>query len=334
MSKENKQVFSGIGGQAVMEGIMMRSKDSYAVAVRKPDGEIEVMEGEAARFSDKHPWAAWPFVRGVFSFVDSIRLGIKTLMWSASFELEEDEKKDDGEKQEAGKKQASDAGEKKKDSGLSDAGVAVTVLISFAVAVGMFSLLPAFIASLLSKVIQSHFVIALLEGLIRLAIFVGYVAAISLMKDIRRVYMYHGSEHKCINCLEHGLPLTVENVMASSKEHKRCGTSFLLLVMLISVILFMFIRVDTLGMRFLTRILLIPVIASLSFELLTFTGKHDNKLTYILSRPGMWMQALTTKEPEPEMCEVAIQAVEKVFDWQAFLEENFKETGSDAVSGA
>ena len=307
--------FSGIGGQAVLEGIMMKNGQDYAIAVRRPDGEIEVKKEKHVSFQDKHKWAKWPFVRGVFAFIDSLSLGMDTLSWSASF-VEEEPKKD-------GKKQ--DTGKKEKSAGLSKAETVITIIVAVVLAIGVFVVLPTYLSNLLKKWISSMTLIAVLEGVIRLVIFIAYVSLISLMKDIRRVYMYHGSEHKCINCIESGLPLTVENVMKSSKEHRRCGTSFLLFVMLISIILFIFIRIEYLPLRMLSRLALIPVVAGLSYELLRLNGRFDNKLTWILSRPGMWMQALTTREPDPDMAEVAIQAVEAVFDWRKFLEENFSD---------
>lgn len=311
--------YSGIGGQAVMEGIMMRNGNRYAVAVRKPDGEIEVMENTVNGFSDRHAWAKWPIIRGVVSFVDSLVLGMSTLMWSASFEeTEEKEKEDSAEKAEIAD------GDKKKESGaLTKGEMTVTVVLAILLAVGIFMVLPTVLVGFLKHFTDSAFLIALAEGVLRLALFIAYVVSISLMQDIRRVYMYHGSEHKCINCIEHNLPLTVENVMKSSKEHKRCGTSFLLIVMLIAILLFMFIRIDNMLLRILSRILLVPVIAGISYEILRFTGRHDNKFVYLISRPGMWMQGLTTREPTEDMVEVAIQAVESVFDWKAWQEENF-----------
>ena len=301
--------YSGIGGQAVMEGIMMRNGSEYAIAVRKPDGEIEIKKEKTGNFPERHKWAKWPLVRGVVSFIDSLVTGMSTLMWSASFAEETEEKN----------------GEKKTET-LSDAEMTFTLILAVALAIGIFVVLPTVLSGLLKKWIASSFLRALLEGILRLAIFVGYVAGISCMKDIKRVYMYHGSEHKCINCVEHGLPLTVENVMKSSKEHKRCGTSFLIIVMLVSVVVFMFVRIDALFPRILSRLLLVPVIAGISYEVLRFTGRSDSKFVYIISRPGMWMQALTTKEPTADMAEVAIRAVEEVFDWRKFLSENFPET--------
>ena len=165
--------------------------------------------------------------------------------------------------------------------------------------------------------------LSLAEGVIRLLIFILYVAAISAMQDIRRVFMYHGAEHKCINCVEHGMDLTVENVMASSREHKRCGTSFLLIIMVISIVVFTLVHVDTFWMRVATRILLIPVVAGVSYEFLRLAGRSDNRLVNLLSRPGLWLQKLTTREPDPDMVEVAIASVEAVFDWRTYLAENF-----------
>jgi len=293
--------YSGIGGQAVLEGIMMKNKDRYAVAVRKADGTIEVMEQATQAYSDTHKWAKWPIVRGVVSFIESLSVGFSTLMWSGSFAEDEN-----GNKVELSKTEQT-----------------FTIILGVVLAIAIFTVLPTLILNFLKTLIPNEILLAFLEGILRLAIFIGYIAAVSLMPDIKRTFMYHGSEHKCINCLEHGLPLTVENVMKSSKEHRRCGTSFLLIVMLISIVFFMIIRFDNLALKMVSRILLIPVIAGVSFEILRFTGNHDNKFTYIISRPGMWMQGLTTKEPTADMVEVAIAAVEKVFDWKQFLTENY-----------
>lgn len=197
-----------------------------------------------------------------------------------------------------------------------------TVLLSVVLAVAIFMLLPFWIASLLEKVISSNTVLTLIEGLIRIVIFVGYVLAISMMKDIKRVFMYHGAEHKSINCIENGLPLTVENVKKQSTRHKRCGTSFMLFVVIVSAIFFMFIRVDNMWMRMLYRILLIPVIAGVSYEFIKLAGRSESPVVAALSKPGLWLQGLTTREPDKEMIEVAIQSVEAVFDWKAFLAEN------------
>lgn len=303
--------YSGIGGQAVMEGVMMKNEDRYAVAVRKPDGTIETKVEDYRGPKEKSIWRKIPIVRGVISFVESLYLGMHTLMYSASFfEDEEPNKKGkeltEEEKEKNAKKEARE--EKLMMGG--------TVVFSIVLAVALFFALPYFLSSLFEKLIPSQMVLALIEGLIRLVIFLAYIALISLTPDIKRVFMYHGAEHKCINCIEHGLELNVENVRASSKEHKRCGTSFLLIVMLISVVFFMFIRVDAGWLRLLLRLLLIPVIAGVSFEFIRLAGRYDNWFVNLFSKPGLWMQHLTTKEPEDDMIEVGIASVEAVFDWR------------------
>ena len=199
----------------------------------------------------------------------------------------------------------------------------LTIACSVVMAVAIFMILPYFLSQLFRKFTDSTTLITLLEGAVRLVIFFGYILLISRMKDIQRVFMYHGAEHKCINCIEHGMELNVENVLKSSRLHKRCGTSFLFIVMIVSIIFFLFIRIESPIWRVVFRLLLIPVIAGVSYEFLSFAGKHDSKLVDILSRPGMWMQGLTTKEPDDTMIEVAIAAVEAVFDWRAYLDENF-----------
>lgn len=299
--------YSGIGGQAVMEGVMMKNKDHYAVAVRKPDGNIEVKKEEFKGISSKCKFFRVPFIRGIFSFIDSLTLGISTLTYSASFyEEEEDTKKTEQEK-------------KKSDTVFN----VITIMISVILAVGIFMVVPFYLSQLLEKVISSKTLIIFLEGVIRLLIFIIYIVLISFMKDIKRVYMYHGAEHKCINCIEHGMPLTVDNVRISSKEHKRCGTSFMLLVMCISILILMLVRFDSRILRLVARIVLIPVIAGISFELLRLAGTKENVFTNIISKPGLLLQRLTTKEPDDSMIEVGIASVEAVFDWKSYLKENF-----------
>ena len=311
--------YSGVGGQAVMEGVMMKNEDRYAVAVRKPDHTIDVKVSTFKETIKNKKLRRLPFIRGVINFIESLILGMQTLMYSASFfEDDEDEKK----KKEAmtqEERKAQEEKEKKQEKAMMGGTVAFSVVF----ALGLFFFLPYFLSGIFHKVIASDTVIALLEGLIRLAIFIGYIALISLTPDIKRVFMYHGAEHKCINCIEHGMELNVENVRKSSRQHKRCGTSFIMIVMVISILFFMVIRTDTIWLRIVSRIVLIPVIAGVSYEFLSFAGKHDSKLVDILSRPGMWMQGLTTKEPDDTMIEVAIAAVEEVFDWRAYLDENF-----------
>lgn len=309
---------SNIGGQAVMEGVMMKNVDRYAVAVRKPDQEIVVKVEEYQSFIKNKKILSLPFIRGVFNFIDSMVLGMKTLTYSAEFFMDEEEEEQEKKPQ----KEKTPEEKKKGDSIL----MGLTVAFSIVMAVGIFMVLPYFISSLFRRVTDSATLIALGEGLVRILIFVGYILLISRMKDIQRVFMYHGAEHKCINCIEHGLELNVENVMKSSKQHKRCGTSFLLIVMVISIILFLFIRVESPVWRVGIRILLVPVIAGISYEFIRLAGRSENKLVEVLSKPGMWMQNLTTREPDESMAEVAIASVEAVYDWRAYLAENFGKT--------
>lgn len=309
--------YSGIGGQAVLEGIMMKNKDNYATAVRKPDGEIVVGKDTYVSLTEKVKFFSLPFVRGIFSFADSMILGMRTLTWSASF-FEDDE----GD-EEPGKFEQwliDKFGEK-----LESVVMSVVMVFSVLMAIAIFMVLPLLIANVFRLFVKSDTVMAILEGCIRIGIFITYIKVISNMNDIKRTFMYHGSEHKCINCLENGLILNVENVRKSSKEHKRCGTSFLLIVMVISILFFMVVRVSTIWMRIVSRIVLIPVIAGVSYEVLRLAGRSNSKIMDIISRPGMWMQGLTTTEPDDSMIEVAIAAVEAIFDWKAYLEENFPE---------
>ena len=310
---------SGIGGQAVMEGVMMKNGDRYAVAVRKPDKEIIVKTAESPSFVKGKKFFGLPFVRGVFNFVDSLVLGMKTLTYSAGFFDDEEEEEPEKEPSKLEKKIDDFLGTKK---GM-DLLMGVTVAFSMVLAVAVFMILPYLLSLLLRKVTDSQSLIAACEGVLKIAIFMGYITLISRMKDIQRVFMYHGAEHKCINCIEHGLELNVENVMKSSREHKRCGTSFLLIVMVVSIILHMFIRVDSKTLGFVIRILLLPVVAGISYEFIRLAGTSDNRLVALLSKPGMALQHMTTREPSPDMVEVAIASVEAVFDWKKFLNENF-----------
>ena len=313
MRKNRGNRYSGIGGQAVLEGIMMKNKDQYAVAVRKPDGEIEVEVDVYRGVMHESKITKIPFLRGIFNFIDSLMLGTKTLNYSASFYEDED------------------AEETKTDKFLDKlfGGNAEKILMGFTtvfsvvLAVAIFIVLPYFLASLLQDYVRNTSLMAIIEGAMRIVIFLLYVVGISAMKDIKRVYQYHGAEHKCINCIEKGRPLTVKNVMRSSRLHKRCGTSFMFLVMFVSIILFFFIRVQNPLQRVVIRILLIPVIAGISYEIIRWAGRSNNIFVRILSAPGMWLQRLTTKEPDESMAEVAIKAVEAVFDWKEYLHETF-----------
>ena len=301
---------SGIGGQAVLEGVMMKNRDRYAVAVRKSDGEIEVEKGYCQSLRDKYLVCDLPIIRGVVTFVESLVLGMKSLTDSSKYyEDEEEENK---------QKQMDDATKERHEK----IETTFTVILSIILAVGIFMVLPFFISELLKNVIKSAKVLAVIEGIIRIILFIGYVFAISFVEDIKRVFMYHGAEHKTINCVEHMLPLTVENVRKQSREHKRCGTSFIFIVLFISIIFFIFIRVDNMWLKVLYRIVLVPVIAGVSYEFIRLAGKSENALVNILSKPGMMLQKLTTKEPDDSMIEVAIASVEAVFDWKKFQEDS------------
>lgn len=307
MAKKKSKCYSGIGGQAVLEGIMMKNQEKYAVAVRKPDGEIAVELENYQGLLHGNKINSIPFVRGIFNFIDSLVLGMKCLNYSASFYEEEDT--------EGKKAKSSEGGEKIL--------TALVTIFSIIFAVGIFVVLPYFLASLCKGFVRNASLMAIIEGAIRIAIFILYIWAISLMKDIRRLYRYHGAEHKCINCIEKGRPLTVHNVMRSSRLHKRCGTSFIFFVLFVSIVLFFFIRVESPVQKVVLRILLMPVVAGISYEIIRLAGRSDNILVRIISAPGMWIQRMTTKEPDKQMVEVAIAAVEAVFDWKKYLYDNF-----------
>lgn len=319
---------SNIGGQAVMEGIMMRHKDVYSVAVRKPDKEIEVKVEDYKSVVKCKSLQKLPILRGVFSFIDSLVVGTKCLMYSATFfEDEEDLKK--REELEGEEKEKELAKKEKADKAL----MTGTVILSVVLSVGLFIVLPYLLASLLRNIGVSETGVTLAEAGVRIVLFLAYMLLISKMQDIQRVFMYHGAEHKCINCVENGLPLNVENVMKSSRFHKRCGTSFLFFVIIISIIFFLgffaVVPIKTMWLRVLVRILLVPVIAGVSYEVIRLAGNSDNSIVAFFSKPGMALQKLTTKEPTPDMAEVAIQAVEAVFDWKAYLRENFPDVKID-----
>ena len=317
--------YSGIGGQAVMEGVMMKNQEKYAVAVRKPDQEIVVETSTYEGLIKNKKIRNMPILRGVFSFIESLVLGMKTLTFSASFfEEEEDEKSGSrkAEKRAGAKKPApTEEEQKKKEKRQENALMGGTVAISIVLAVAIFMVLPYYISVFFQRFITSQTLLALLEGVIRLTIFIGYVAAISLMPDIKRVYMYHGAEHKCINCIEQGMDLTVENVRKSSRLHKRCGTSFLLIVMLISIVFFLFIRVDNRILQLLLRLVSIPVIAGVSYEFIRLAGRSDHMLVNLFSKPGLLLQRITTREPDDSMIEVGNASVEAVSDWKAYVKE-------------
>ena len=314
MGKKKKTThYSGIGGQAVLEGVMMKNKDDYAVAIRKPNGEIEVEVDVYRGILHDSALKKIPFIRGIFNFLDSMILGMKTINYSASFY--EDEEAEETKLDKALNKVSGGRAEKIL--------MGVTTVASIVIAIAVFMLLPYFLSTLLVQYIRNDSLLAIIEGIIRILIFVIYIVAISLMKDIHRLYQYHGAEHKCINCVENGRPLTIHNVMRSSRIHKRCGTSFMFLVVFVSIILFFFIRVQNPALRVVLRIALVPVIAGISYEIIRLAGRSDNVFVKIISAPGMWLQKLTTKEPDREMAEVAIKSVEAVFDWKSYLKDEF-----------
>lgn len=302
--------YSGIGGQAVIEGVMMKNQKEYAVAVRKPDGEIEVTKKDCKSLRDKNKFANLPIIRGVVTFAESLAMGMKTLNYSASFFEEEEESA------------------QKKSETKESLVMGLVMVVAILLAVGIFVVVPFLISEALKRPIPSPQLRGLIEGVIRVALFLCYVKLITLMDDIKRVFMYHGAEHKSINCVENGQALTVENVRSQTTVHKRCGTSFLLIVMFISILFFMFIVVGNMWLRMALRILLIPLIAGLSYEFIRYAGGHDNKVIQVLSKPGLMLQGLTTAEPTDDMIEVAIASVEAVFDWQTFIEGMEEDTAS------
>ncbi|MBP5555669.1 MAG: DUF1385 domain-containing protein [Lachnospiraceae bacterium] len=306
-TRRRSKVYSGIGGQAVIEGIMMRNGERYAVAVRRPDGKIETDSQTHRKFMDGSILLKIPFVRGMFVFIDSLILGSRSLNYSADmFDREEG-----------------------KESGTSGNGAldgllnSLVMIIAIALAIGLFIVLPTFLASIFEKSIRNASLVSVIEGCIRIVVFILYMFGIGFIKDMRRVYRYHGAEHKCINCIERGKTLNVDNVMKSSRFHRRCGTSFMYISVFISIIIFFFIRIDYIPLRILIRILLIPVVLGISYEILALAGKSENFFVYLLTAPGIWFQHLTTKEPDRKMVEVAIAAVEAVFDWKKYLADNF-----------
>lgn len=308
--------YAKIGGQAVIEGVMMRYGNDYAVAVRKPDQTIEVKKDQYTGLTSRWNMKKVPIIRGMLSFIDSLVLGMSTLTYSASFYEDEE-----------------DAAASEKKSASSESGkmdslfMGLTVAFSIVIAVVLFMLTPFFISTLFGKVIHSDMVLAIVEGIIRIAIFLIYIAAISQMKDIQRVFMYHGAEHKTINCIEHGEELTPENAAKYSRLHKRCGTNFLLIVMVVSVICFMFIRVDNMFLKVITRIILVPVIAGVSYEIIQWAGRSGSCLVNVVSKPGLMLQKLTTREPDLEMLEVAIASIEAIYDWREFQASAVAEEG-------
>ncbi|MFR7530304.1 MAG: DUF1385 domain-containing protein [Anaerostipes hadrus] len=304
-----------IGGQAVIEGVMMKNMDRYAVSVRKPNGKIETKVEECVSFAEKHPLFQLPIFRGMVNFLESMVIGMKTLNYSASF-YEDEEEQTESRTEQFLEKILGEKAEK--------IIMGIVLVFSLAISIGLFMILPYIASEALGKLIQNEYVILLMEGIIRIAIFLGYIVLISQMEDIKRVFMYHGAEHKTINCLEAGVPLTPENVDNFSRLHKRCGTSFIFIVMIISMVFFFFIRVDNIWLRIVLRLLFLPLVAGVSYEFIRLAGSSDHPLVQIFSKPGLALQRLTTKEPDHSMIEVAIASVEGVFDWREYLENLHK----------
>ena len=303
-----------VGGQAVLEGIMMKGADRTAVVVRKPSGKLH-MRTEALKKPLKI--AKVPLIRGVFVFVDALVVGTRTLLYSASVleeaEMEMEREQQEGQMEEGAEEQKPDwltrtFGEK----GAFNVMLYVSVAISIVFTVGIFIIGPTFIMGLVEKLTRNEILLNLIEGVLRIALFVIYVLAISRMKDIRNVFQYHGAEHACIHCFENGLPLTVENCKQFGTLHPRCGTSFLMFVMVISLLLFSLLGWPGLFWRITSRLLLVPVIAGISFELLRWAGSSVSPVVKILSLPGLALQQLTTIKPEERHLEVAITAMRAV----------------------
>ncbi|MEA4962767.1 DUF1385 domain-containing protein [Lutispora sp.] len=287
---------TSIGGQAVIEGVMMKGPEDIAIAVRKPDGEIALKKEKLK--ANRKKISKMPIIRGMFAFIDSMVIGVQALTFSAEF-FEDEEPKEE--------KKAS-----KLDEFMEKNMIAIAVLLSIAFSTGLFILLPTLAVSLLGKVSKTPLLMNLVEGVVRIAIFIGYIALISQMKDIKRVFEYHGAEHKTIFCYENGEELTVENVRKHKRLHPRCGTSFLFIVMIVSILLFSFFRWPSLPVRLITRILLLPVVAGISYEIIKWAGRSDSKLVCAISAPGLWLQKITTREPDDSQIEVAITALKNV----------------------
>lgn len=310
MSNKNCELIAkSIGGQAVIEGVMMRGKSMYCMAVRNVSTkEISVEKNKFKSLGNRSKFLKLPFIRGIASFVDSLVLGMKIIMRSATLAG-----LDEGEQEEKSKLDIwleNKFGEK-----LTDYIIYFSVFVSIILSIGIFMVLPVWISSFFTKIFNvSLWGIGVIEGIVRILIFLGYILLISKMKDVQRLFKYHGAEHKTINCFESGDELTVENVRKHTRLHKRCGTSFLIIVMIVSMIVFMFLRTDNVTLRVLSRIILVPLIAGISYEIIKLAGKCDNIFVKIISAPGMALQKVTTKEPEDEMIETAILSLKGVLE--------------------
>lgn len=281
MAKNNTYI-DPMGGQAVMGGVMMRSISHYAISVRKPDGTIETRTEKVKSIADKYTWLKTPFIRGMVYLIEMLIIGIKALTWSANKSADEE------------------------DEELSNTEIFITITISLGFAILLFIVLPFFVTTLF---VNTGFWFNIIDGVIRIAVLVGYMAIISLMSDVKELFRYHGAEHKTVYCYEAGKPLTVKNIKPYTTKHPRCGTSFIIIVLLLSIFVYSLVG-GSLLIKLLSRIVLLPVIAGISFEALKYSAKHlKNPLVYALVQPGLWLQGITTKEPTPKQIEVAIAAL-------------------------
>ena len=306
-----------IGGQAVIEGVMMKGRKIYAVAVRKPDGEIEVDVQDTKSILDRYKILRLPILRGIAVFIESLTLGVKTLSYSAEV-FGDEEEVEESKFEKWLMEKLGDKAEKFL--------IGVTMCVSFVLAIGIFMVLPMLISTLFKNFIDSSFILNLVEGALRILIFLGYMKLVTCMKDIQRTFQYHGAEHKTINCLEQEKELTVENVRSCTRLHKSCGTSFLFVVMIVSILVFSLFTTQNVWLRMVTRIVMVPVVAGISYEFIRWARKSgDNKLAELLSKPGMWLQKeFTTIEPDDEQIEVAIAAIKGVLDHEHVEESSPK----------
>ena len=299
---------TSMGGQAVIDGVMMRGEDRLAIAVRIPDGRIHIRT-ELLKKPGK--WAKLPIIRGVFAFINSLTIGMRTLLYSADVAAEYDETGELEEAQEPSKLEKFIT-EKFGEKAAWKVMLYLAVLTAILFSVGFFILLPTVLVNIVGKLTQNAFLLNLVEGIVRMAIFIGYITAISHLGDIKKTFMYHGAEHKSIHCFENGLELTPKNAQQFYTLHPRCGTSFLMFVMIIGLIIFSLLGWPNIWLRLLSRIMLIPVVAGLSYELLKWAGRSDSIVVKILSMPGLWLQKVTTAPPTDDMIEVAIASIKAV----------------------
>jgi len=299
----SKEYKTSIGGQALIEGIMMRGPTKLSIVVRTKEGLVDKLE-ELKPPKDKYPILGFVLIRGVVNFISSMKIGMRSIMYSAD-QMPEDEQEEQSKFDKwIEKKLGSEKAEK--------VIITIAVVISICLSIGLFMLLPTFLAGLMSQFVENVILRNLTEGLLRITIFLTYLWATTKMSYIKRLWAYHGAEHKAIYCYEKGLPLTVENVREQSSLHPRCGTSFLFIVMIVSILVFSLTTWNNLLIRFALRIALLPVVVSISYEIIKFAGRYDNILTKIISAPGKALQRFTTREPDDEMIEVAIKAIEMV----------------------